>query len=137
MSDGNVMAQAVRAVLGRLDEHVEGIEPESALPCPDALEALASVFGLSPFEREVLLLCAAMELDATTAGRCAAASGSTRVYPTFSLALAALTDPHWSALTPISPLRRWRLVELDEEAGLAIGRLRIDERILHFLLGAP
>ncbi|MER7082292.1 ATPase family associated with various cellular activities (AAA) [Saccharopolyspora kobensis] len=130
-------SDAVRAVLARLDEHVEGVEPDTALPCPDALEALASCFGLSTFEREVLLLCAAMEMDATTAGRCAAASGSSRAFPTFSLALAALTDPHWSALAPVSPLRRWRLVELDEEAGLTTGRLRIDERILHFLLGAP
>lgn len=137
MTDQNVMVQAIQGVLDRLDEHVEGIEPDAALPCPDTLEALAAVFGLSPFEREVLLLCAAMELDVSTAGRCAAASGSTRPYPTFSLALAALADPHWSALAPVSPLRRWRLVELDEETGLTTGRLRLDERTLHFLLGAP
>ena len=34
-------------------------------------------------------------------------------YPTFGLALAALPTPHWSALAPAAPLRRWRLVELD------------------------
>ena len=43
--------------------------------------------------------------------------------------------PHWSALAPVSPLRRWRLVEVDESAGLTRGRLRIDERILHYLAG--
>ncbi|SFS96549.1 ATP-binding protein [Saccharopolyspora flava] len=131
------LSRAVRAVLDRLDEHAEGRAAESSLPCPESLEVLANCFGLSGFERDVLLLCAAVELDATTAGRCAAASGTASPHPTFSLALAALHDPHWSALAPVSPLRRWRLVELDEQAGLTSGRLRIDERILHFLLGAP
>ena len=54
---------------------------------------------------------------------------------TFGLALAALDAPHWSALAPVRPLRRWRLVEVDESAGVARGRLRIDERILHYLAG--
>ncbi|MGP3927112.1 ATP-binding protein [Streptomyces sp. 8N616] len=111
-------------------------EPGAAGPA--ALDALVACFGLSPFEREVILLAAAAELDPTTAGRCAAACGDPdRAHPTFSLALAALGEPHWSALTPVAPLRRWRLVELDDETRLTTSRLRIDERILHFLLGSP
>ncbi|GHJ35082.1 ATP-binding protein [Streptomyces sp. TS71-3] len=106
-----------------------------------ALDALVGCFGLSPFERDLVLLTAAAELDPTTGARCAAASGAPeRAYPTFSLALAALDEPHWSALTPVAPLRRWRLVEPDENdpAGrLTTSRLRLDERILHFLLGSP
>ncbi|MEU6128113.1 ATP-binding protein [Saccharopolyspora sp. NPDC047091] len=133
----SALAGAVRAVLAALDAHAGGEAAGHVVPPVPELEALAGCFGLSTFEREVLLLCAAMELDAGTAGRCAAASGSARAHPTFSLALAALTEPHWSALTPVSPLRRWRLVELDEQAGLTTGRLRIDERVLHFLLGSP
>ena len=44
---------------------------------------------------------------------CAAAQGDPqRAYPTFSLALAALPEPHWSALTPAAPLRHWRLIEV-------------------------
>ncbi|MEV0603443.1 ATP-binding protein [Streptomyces sp. NPDC050315] len=110
----------------------------AAAHSPAALEALATCFGLSTFEREVVLLAAAAELDPTTDARCAAASGDpTRTYPTFSLALAALADPHWSALTPVAPLRRWRLIELDDETRLTTTRLRLDERILHFLVGAP
>ncbi|MFC6062661.1 ATP-binding protein [Streptomyces ochraceiscleroticus] len=105
---------------------------------PRALEALAACFGLSSFEQELVLLAAAAELDPTTAARCAAASGDpTRTYPTFSLALAVLGDPHWSALTPVAPLRRWRLIELDDETRLTTTRLRLDERILHFLVGTP
>ncbi|MFD0442436.1 AAA family ATPase [Streptomyces indonesiensis] len=109
-----------------------------AIPGPAALDALVACFGLSTFERQLVLLAAAAELDPTAAARCAAASGDpARAYPTFSLALAALDEPHWSALTPVSPLRRWRLVDLDEETRLTTTRLRIDERILHFLAGSP
>lgn len=73
-------------------------------PATAPLDALVACFGLSDFERDLVLLTAAYELDATTAARCAAASGDPeRAYPTFSLALAALAEPHWSALTPVAP----------------------------------
>ncbi|MEU6657795.1 ATP-binding protein [Streptomyces sp. NPDC046821] len=112
--------------------------PETAPATAAPLTALSSCFGLTTFERDLILLTAAYELDPTTAARCAAASGDPeRAYPTFSLALAALGEPHWSALTPVAPLRRWRLVELDDESRLTMSRLRLDERILHFLLGSP
>lgn len=101
-----------------------------------ALETLCKMFGLSAFERAVLLMCAGMELDSKFAGVCAKAIGdSRRDYPTFSLALSALPDAHWSALTPDAPLRRWRLIELQSASDLTQSRLRIDERILHFLTG--
>ena len=103
---------------------------------PPALETLCKLFGLSPFERAVLLMCAGMELDSKFAGVCAKANGdSRRDYPTFSLALGALPDAHWSALTPDAPLRRWRLIELPSGSDLTQSRLRIDERVLHFLTG--
>src|SRR5690348_14676152 len=38
---------------------------------PPALEQVSAVFGLSRFERAVLLLCAAMELDGSFAPLCA------------------------------------------------------------------
>ncbi|MEV3988549.1 AAA family ATPase [Streptomyces sp. NPDC049837] len=107
-------------------------------PGPGTLDALVTCFGLTPFERDVVLLTAAAELDPTAGSRCAAACGDPeRAHPTFALALAALAEPHWSALTPVGPLRRWRLVELDDETRLTTSRLRLDERILHFLAGAP
>ncbi len=166
--DGPALAAAVRSVLARLDAHAArartsagpetggtdstggtgpGVPDESAsgpVPAPDpvsgpvSLDALVACFGLSSFERDVLLLAAAAELEPTTSSRCAAASGDPeRPYPTFSLALAALPEPHWSALTPVAPLRRWRLVEPADETRLTGSRLRLDERILHFLLGSP
>jgi hypothetical protein len=101
-----------------------------------AIDWLTTAFGLSAFERDLLLLCAGAEMDTDLARTCAVAQGdTTRPWVTFGLALAALESPHWSALTPQRPLRRWRLLEIDNHAGLAAGRLRIDERVLHFLVG--
>lgn len=111
-------------------------EAAAAMPAPPALQTLCVAFGLSPFERNLLLLCAGIELDSTFAACCAAAQGDPRkLYPTFSLALAALPGAHWSALSPSSSLRRWRLIEVTGHEGLVAAPLRIDERVLHFLTG--
>src|SRR5262249_61039762 len=83
-------------------------------PGPPALAALVALFGLSAFERDVVLLCAGVELDARFAAAVAAAQGAPpeRQEPTFALALAVLPGAHWSALTPAAPLRAWRPLEL-------------------------
>ena len=103
---------------------------------PAALDALHAAFGLSQFERNLLLLCAGMELDSAFSLLCAAAQGdANRNFPTFGLALAALPEAHWSALTPEAPLRRWRLIEVGSGPALTLSPLRIDERVLHCLAG--
>jgi hypothetical protein len=108
----------------------------SALSAPAALDTLCTAFMLSPFERHVLVLCAGIELDAAFPSLCATAHGDARrPYPTFSLALAALPGAHWSALTPVAPLRYWRLIEMGPGDGLTTSPLRIDERVLHYLTG--
>ncbi len=112
------------------------LEAASAMPSPPALDTLCAIFALSSFERDILLLCAGIELDSTFGSLCAAAQGDPRRnYPTFSLALAALPGAHWSALTPSSPLRRWRLIETGNGDTLTQSPLRIDERVLHYLTG--
>jgi ATP-dependent 26S proteasome regulatory subunit len=109
---------------------------EAAVPSPSALETLCTMLGLSAFERDLLLLCAGIELDSTFAAVCAEAQGDpARAFPTFSLALAALPEAHWSAMTPAAPLRRWRLIEVGSGSVLTLSQLRIDERILHYLAG--
>ena len=124
----------VRAALeGRAPVQISAAEEMTP---PSALDTLCKVFGLSPFERAVLLMCAGMELDSKFAAVCSKTDGdSRRDYPTFSLALAALPDAHWSALTPDAALRRWRLIELQSGSDVTQSRLRIDERVLHFLTG--
>lgn len=111
-------------------------EIAAAMPAPPAIDRLTAIFGLSNFERNLLLLCAGVEMDASFAPLCVAAAGDSRhTYATFSLALAALPNPHWDAVTPIAPLRRWRLIQVDTGSTLTLSPLRIDERILHYLAG--
>ena len=107
--------------------------PAAALPRRPALDVLADRFGLSRFERDILVLCAGVELDAGLAALCRDAGAGSG--PTFSLALAAFPDAHWSALTPNGPLRYWKMIEVGPGDVLVNARLRIDERILHFLAG--
>lgn len=114
------------------------VEPATEPSVVSALDLLYVAFGLSPFERSVLLLCAGMELDSSFAALCAAARADPRrPYPTFSLALAALPGAHWSALSPAAPLRRWKLVEVGSGDLVTQSPLRIDERVLHYLAGVP
>ena len=112
--DGAVAAELADAVAG--------------LPGPSALDRLQAAFGLTAFERALIVLCAGCELDAELAAR--------HGPPTFGLALAALAEPHWSALTPGRPLRAHRLIEVSG-GPLVAAPLRIDERILHHLTGVP
>ena len=110
-----------------------------SLSPPAAIDQLGAIFGLSDFERQVALLAAGIELDSTLASLCSEALGRERHSSassiTFSLALSALDNPHWSALAPTSPLRHYRLIELETGRGLTSAALRIDERILHYLAG--
>lgn len=103
-----------------------------------ALKYICDIFGLSDFEKLILVFCAATELDHEVSQLCAEANGSTSAaYPTFSLALAALPGAHWSAIAPSSPLRRFRLIEVSglPQTPLTKARLQIEERVLHFLTG--
>jgi ATP-dependent 26S proteasome regulatory subunit len=102
---------------------------------PPALLSLCKAFRLTAFERDVLVLCAGVELSASLAQLCGTVQGIQQAYPTFSLALAALPEADWSALTPVCPLRRWRLIELGNSESLTQSHLRIDERVLHYLKG--
>jgi hypothetical protein len=95
-------------------------------------ERLAGLFGLSPFEADVLVLCAGFSLDAR---RFVRGEGGL-AWPTFGLALTILDEPHWSAITPAGALRYWQLVEVGP-GHLLDAPLELDERILQFLLAVP
>jgi hypothetical protein len=143
--------QHLAAALTRLQTLLErqagrpaGADRRDGSPGPDwqpdppdsSIGHLCAAFGLSAFERDLLLLCAGVELNDAFPALIAAAQGETgRGYPTFALALAALPEAHWSALSPDRPLRYWRLIELPREDSLTRSRLRIDERVLHYLAG--
>lgn len=111
---------------------------ESKAPAPPALPMLAHRLGLSAFERDVLLLCAAMELDSSIGSLCAAAQADpSRPFPTFALALTLFDAPAWDVLSPERPLRYWRLIEINQPGGqpLTTSALRADERIVSYVKG--
>ncbi|KHE93424.1 MAG: ATP-binding protein [Candidatus Scalindua rubra] len=111
-------------------------QSRNALPGPSTLDTLVATFGLSNFERDILLLCAGVELDSRITNACARYNlDAIHRSPTFNLALATLPDSHWSALTPDAPLRYWRLIEVGAGDSLTSSQLRIDERILNYLNG--
>ena len=130
--------QYVRRLLDafRDDESAADVPAEPELGgFEPAIDRVARLFGLTPFERQLLLLAAAVELDGEIAALAAAVQQSADPHPTFGLALAALPGGHWDALAPRSPLRRWRLIETGAGPTLASRPLLLDERILHYLTG--
>ena len=127
-------AQPGRDTLERAER--EQIAAEAALPAPSALHHLVGALGLSPFERDLLLMCAGVELDGGFGAVCAAAHGDPqRTRPSFGLALAAHPNPQWNALAPSAPLRGWHLIEPANAGALTTTPLAIDERVLHFSTG--
>ncbi|HEY0395143.1 MAG TPA: ATP-binding protein [Candidatus Elarobacter sp.] len=113
-------------------------ELEAEMSPPPEIVTLAQRLGLTPFERSILLLCAAVELDTSIALLCAQAQGdAARTYPTFALALMLFEDAEWEALSPERPLRYWRLIEIDDRGttALTVRPLRADQRILDQIKG--
>ena len=105
---------------------------------PPALLRLGRQLGLSRFEQDTLLLCAAMELDPNMASLCAAVQGdATKHFPTFALAMGLFKDPAWDVVSPERPLRFWRLIEINQPGAqpLTTSPLRADERIVNYLKG--
>jgi AAA+ superfamily predicted ATPase len=134
--------RALMTELAGLSRRLTGTSNEPGAPVPEsgapALDTLCAMFRLSLFERQVVLLCAGMELDGGFAAQCAAAPGSGgNSWPSFGLALALFPEAHWDALSSRAPLRHWRLIETIGNGPLVASRLQIDERILFFLTGVP
>jgi hypothetical protein len=105
----------------------------AGMSSPPSLDWLSTVLELSQFERDVLVMCAGVELDSSFRAH----DEDGRVAPTFALAMAALPGAHWSALNPERPLRRYHLIRMGEGETLTVRPLRIDEGVLHYLTGLP
>ena len=103
-----------------------------------SIEYICKAFGLSSFERSILLMCAAIELDSQTGQLFVKIHENPNInYPTFSLAFAILSDAHWSAILPTGPLRRFKLIYTLGQPQIPITKcqLQIDERVLHYITG--
>jgi hypothetical protein len=115
----------------------------SGMRSSPALILLAEALGLSDFERDILLLCAAPEFDPSIrhlyveASRHLLSEGNSSEFPTFALALSLFGSPSWDAFSPERPLRYWHLIEIRQPGAqpLAASALHADERIVDFLKG--
>ncbi|HKS24459.1 MAG TPA: AAA family ATPase [Thermoanaerobaculia bacterium] len=128
----------------QVDEAAQRMRAAEAIDPPPALTLLARRLGLTPFERNVLLLCVAMELDTRIGALCARVHNDQLLpFPTFALAFTIFQDgppderPHWDARSPERPLLYWRLIETNasRDVPFTTGALRADERIVNFVKG--
>jgi hypothetical protein len=149
MANHRYLMTAIAQIRHALKQQIAAEEPFSASldldagdrsafqDTPPALEQLCRIFKLSALERDIVLLCAGMEIDGYWGDLCADAQGHPqRDYPTLSLALTISSTLNWGVLTPDAPLRRWRLVEIGAGNALSINPLRLDEQIWHYLIGS-
>jgi len=128
------------------EEHGAYLSARSALSNvgpPFALDRLSTIFGLSPFEEDVLLVALAPALDGTFGPRYAAAQGrltATRasshliarlLFGSERLPVAALRS-----LTVTGTLRRFALIEVDDREPLnAQAGIILPDRIANMLCG--
>lgn len=134
---------ATLAELNVIRAFVRGDDPTEAfeqltharadLTGPTALDTLCVACGLSDFERAVLLLACGPELVGAVAGELEQRDGVAHL--TFGSALTLLPDAHWSACAPASGLRRWRLLAPEDPSRPVSSRLRVDEQVLHLVVG--
>ncbi|MDY6795817.1 MAG: ATP-binding protein [Actinomycetota bacterium] len=119
-------------IMERGDNNPDLLRIREEMEFQPPLETISAVFGLSAFERDILLMCAGVELDSSLAKMIGTAG---KAHPDFSLALSVFPEAHWSALSPLAPLRYWRLIEIINAQNLTESRLKIDECMLHYLVG--
>lgn len=142
-ASGNAVAALPPALpsslAARIADAAQARADSAQLEPPPALPALAERLGLSNFETDTLLLCAAMELDPSVPALIASAQGShlPMAPATFALALRLFDEPAWDALAPQRPLRYLRLLEINQPGATALtaAALRADERIVNCIKG--
>ena len=136
--------QCIQMELDRLRQCLEnaiaGNEPldETPSPLPEttALAELARKFRLSPFDRDILLLCLGSEIDRDISQLCAKAQGNEKQnYPTLELALAIFPNATRSVIYPQNPLQQWQMLEFAPGPRLTQTAMQLDPRILCYLLG--
>jgi AAA+ superfamily predicted ATPase len=138
-------AATLGASLAAVEARIAGTSVElQRAGAPATLDVLTRLFELSPFERDVFLLALAPEVDSSFERLYAYVHDDlTRRQATPQLALTLLASEQETAdardyFMPEATLRRFRLVGLDDAVpppGFANRPLRVDERLLNFVLG--
>jgi hypothetical protein len=101
---------------------------------PESLIFLQTIFGLSLFETQVLLICLSLELDDELRQMAKQESGYAQ-FATFAFLFKHTGTTDMAAAAPRSPLRRWRLIDCDSRSGILHSPIRLDERIFQYILG--
>jgi len=122
----------------------ELVAARDTLPTPSALDCLQQRLGLSAFERDVIIACAAFALDPTLALRyepvtfsLVQALAMPPEHARAAVALGEVPQSSWEALAPHRPLHRHGLIGVARAESSLWSPLRIDERVLRYLLGIP
>jgi AAA+ superfamily predicted ATPase len=143
LAEATVLEAAVAAAEARLADLERSGEGRDRL----GLAHLTDRFRLSAFERDVIIVALAAEIDLRYERVFAYLQDDvTKKRPTVDLALRLLgstSTDHLAArqaFTPSAPLLRWQLINLVEEPGarhpvLPARSLKIDDRIADFLVG--
>ncbi len=137
------ISRAVSRIESSLREQRDALRRAGLTP---ALDRASSLFGLGAFERDVILLCLAPEMDADFGKIYAyAQDDASRKFatPHLALSLFAGRNENWlqarQSLLPGSPLRRFCLVRLEAgPMGAALpsaSPLRLEEDLIDVLLG--
>lgn len=136
----NFIFAEVERILNILDRHISGeatAEPSIASNnwSGSLLENLCKKLNLSNFEKEVLLLCLSVELNPKITSLCQKIQGSGKNYPTIDLALSCFDPTSFQVISHNYPLLKWKLIEIEPDLNLTSAPIRIDKRILSYLLG--
>ena len=112
-----------RIELEKLRDSIPGVVP---------VEYLAEMFNLSEFEKSILLLAVAHELDSSFLKPL---GEDKPIVVNFSLALAILPDACWDSLIPDGALRKSGLLEVEVSTSLTASKISVPESVLHFIIG--
>jgi MoxR-like ATPase len=136
------LTKALQEIETELASHRAQLTADGAIP---ALEALARLFGLNSVERDLLLLCFAIEDDPSFAVLAAYVQDSVNArHATRDLVCSLLgmsSENEWAtrnALLSSAPLRRFRLIIQSDEGTAGVCdrcTLRVDERISNYIRG--
>lgn len=125
------------------DAYLQWRTTPDATPDSSPLAKLQAAFSLTDVERDILLLLLGIQLDPTLAALITQlglknfqhASVSAPPTLTFGMVFELFPVNDGLELLPAAPLRRWRLIELEQEGPLTSATLTLPERIFHYLMG--
>ncbi|WP_407658786.1 ATP-binding protein [Leptothoe spongobia] len=129
----------LKALLEHHTDNAPHVALEAVLESePLPLARLGDAFNLSLFERTILLLCLGLELEPNFQSLCAKVHGNdNKPYATLGLALSTFPEADWSVLSPQTPLHYWQLIHPEPSRVLTEAPLKLDRRILCYLLDEP